>query len=116
MNQPNYKAQMEHYVSDAPYNPQEIDEIEAGKQAQFLASQWTLMWWKLKRHKVAVLSGLILLLMYASTLVSEVISPYNQHTRNTDYIYAPPQWVHFFHEGKVHRRSISLYRYRSRCI
>lgn len=91
--------QMEHFVSDAPYNPEEFDEIEAGKRAQFFASQWTLVWWKLKRHKLAVISGLVLLLMYATTLVSEVISPYNLHTRNTDYIYAPPQRVHFFHEG-----------------
>ncbi len=54
MNQPGNTPQMEHYISDAPYNPDEVDEIEAGKQAQFFASQWTLMWWKLKRHKVAV--------------------------------------------------------------
>jgi len=99
MNQPGDTPQMEHYISDAPYNPDEVDEIEAGKQAQFFASQWTLMWWKLKRHKVAVISGVILALMYASTLVSEVVSPYNQHSRHTDSIYAPPQWVHFFHEG-----------------
>lgn len=100
MSHPDKRARMEHYVSDAPYHPEEVDQIEAGKQAQFFASQWTLMWWKLKRHKVAVISGFILLAMYASTLVSEVISPYNQHTRHTDFIYAPPQWVHLFHEGK----------------
>ena len=31
----------------------------------YLASQWMLMWWKFKRHRVAVVSGIILLLMYA---------------------------------------------------
>lgn len=105
MNLPGDKTQnappeMEHYISDAPYNPDEVDEIDASKQAQFFASQWTLMWWKLKRHKVAVLSGFILLFMYATTLVSEMVSPYNQHSRNTEFIYAPPQWVHFFNDGE----------------
>jgi peptide/nickel transport system permease protein len=57
------------------------------------------MWWKFTRHRVAVISGLILLVMYASTLVSEVLAPYNLHTRNVDHIYAPPQAVHWFHEG-----------------
>ena len=75
MNQREQAPAMEHYISEAPYHPEDFDEIEAGKQAQFFASQWTLMWWKLKRHKVAVISGLILLLMYATTLVSEVNAP-----------------------------------------
>ena len=57
------------------------------------------MWWKFKRHRVAVVSGIILLLMYGSTLVSEILAPYNLHTRNTDFIYAPPQTVHLFHDG-----------------
>ncbi len=99
MNRPDNSPQIEHYISNAPYNPDDVDEIDAGKQAQFFASQWTLMWWKLKRHKIAVISGVILALMYFSTLFSEVISPYNQHARHTNQIYAPPQWVHFFHEG-----------------
>ena len=58
------------------------------------------MWWKLKRHRLAVICGVILALNYATILVSEVIAPYNLHTRNTDYIYSPPQRVHLFHEGE----------------
>jgi peptide/nickel transport system permease protein len=49
---------------------------------------------------VAVVSGIILLLMYASTIVTEVLAPYNLHTRHTDFIYASPQSVHLFHEGR----------------
>lgn len=100
MNTQDKTTSMEHYVSNEPFNPNENDEIEEGKREQFCASQWTLMWWKLKRHKVAVISGFILLAMYATTLVSEWVAPYNQHTRQTDHIYAPPQWVHFFDQGK----------------
>jgi peptide/nickel transport system permease protein len=65
-----------------------------------MATQWRLMWWKLKRHRLAVWSGVFLLLMYASIFVSEMIAPYGSGTRNTDFIYAPPQSVHLFHEGK----------------
>ena len=38
--------------------------------------------------------------MYASTLVSEFLAPYHLHTRHTDFIFAPPQQVHLFHEGR----------------
>ena len=49
---------------------------------------------------VAVWSAVVIGLMYASILVSELIAPYNLHSRHTDFIYAPPQSVHLFHEGR----------------
>ena len=56
-----------------------------------------MMWWRLKRHHLAVVSGIILALMYFSVIVSEVLAPYDLHTRNTEFIYAPPQEIHLFH-------------------
>ena len=38
--------------------------------------------------------------MYGSILISEFLAPYNLHTRNINAIFAPPQSVHFFHEGE----------------
>ncbi|MBM3540994.1 MAG: ABC transporter permease, partial [Alphaproteobacteria bacterium] len=47
----------------------------------------------------AFASGIVLLAMYLSIFVSEILAPYNLHSRFTDYLYAPPQSVHWFHEG-----------------
>ena len=47
------------------------------------------MWWKFRRHRIAMVAGIILLAFYASTLISEFIAPYNLHTRDTNHIYAP---------------------------
>lgn len=90
----------EHYVSREPFDPYSIEALTPAQEKYYLASQWKLMWWKLKRHRLAVVCGVILALNYATILVSEVIAPYNLHTRNTDYIYSPPQRVHLFHEGE----------------
>ena len=57
------------------------------------------MWWKFRRHKVAVASALILVAFYLMVPFVEVIAPYNQTKRNGDFLYAPPQGVHFLHEG-----------------
>jgi peptide/nickel transport system permease protein len=89
----------EHFVSTTPFDPTSATRLTPEQERFYLASQWMLMWWKFKRHQVAVVSGVILLLMYASTLVSEVLVPYNLNTRNTDFIYAPPQSVHWIHDG-----------------
>jgi peptide/nickel transport system permease protein len=88
-----------HFVSREPFDPSGSDALTAEQEKFYLASQWKLMLWKLRRHKVAVISGIILALMYATTLVSEVLAPYHLHSRHTDFIYAPPQRVRMFHDG-----------------
>ena len=65
----------------------------------YQASQLRLMWWKFKRHKLALWSAIFLGLLYFTILICEIVAPYNLHTRNVDYIYAPPQPVHLFNEG-----------------
>ncbi len=92
-------TRLEHYASTAPFDPQEAERLTPELERYYMASQWRMMWWKLKRHRLAVISGVILLVMYASILVAEFLAPYSLYTRNTDFIYAPPQTVHLFHEG-----------------
>ncbi len=94
------KSRATHYVSTAPFDPFSIQALTPEQEKYFLASQWKLMWWKFKRHRVAVASGVILLLLYLMAALSEVVSPYDLHTRHTDFIYAPPQKIRLFHEGE----------------
>lgn len=89
-----------HYVSDEPFDPYSVEELTPEQEHYYLASQWQLMWWKFKRHRVAVFCGVLLFAMYASILVSEFLAPYNLHTRHINFIYSPPQSVHLFDNGE----------------
>ncbi|MEE8443805.1 MAG: ABC transporter permease [Alphaproteobacteria bacterium] len=91
---------LEHWVSPEPFSPQTAEVLSPEQERYYFASQWRMMWWRLKRHRLAVISGAVLAVMFFSVLISEVLSPYNLHSRNTDFIYAPPQGVHLFHEGR----------------
>lgn len=91
---------LEHWVSPEPFTPQAAEELTPEQERYYMATQWRLMWWKFRRHRLAVASGVVLLLMYASILVSEILAPYNLHSRHPDHIYAPPQTVHLFHDGR----------------
>jgi len=93
-------APLEHWVSPAPFDPGAVETLTAEQERYYMAPVWLVMWWKLKRHRLAVISGAVLLAMYLSILVSEVLAPYDLHSRNTDFIYAPPQQIHLFHEGE----------------
>ena len=92
--------QLSHYVNDAPFDPLAIETLSKEQEKIYLASQWRLMWWKFRRHRVAVICGVFLLLIYIAVIIAEFLSPYNYQSRHIDYIYAPPQAVHFFHDGK----------------
>ncbi len=89
-----------HFVSEAPFDPVRAEKLTPEQERYFLASQWRLMWWRFRRHRLAVVAGLVILLSYMSILVTGFLAPYNLHSRFTDFIYAPPQTIHFFHEGK----------------
>ena len=89
-----------HYVNTAPWDPYVSEPLTAKQEAYYMASQWRIMWWKLKRHRLAMVSGAILAFFYISILFVEILAPYGLNTRNSPHIYAPPQAVHLFHEGR----------------
>jgi len=89
----------DHFVSTAPFDPYSVETLTPEQEKLYQASAWAMMWRKFKRHRLAVISGIVLLLMYLSILVSEQLAPYHLHTRNTDFLLAPPQPIHFFHDG-----------------
>lgn len=90
-----------HYVDSAQFNVQETEKLTAEQERFFFAPQWKVIWWRFRVHRVAVISGVILLMMYASIVVIEMVAPYNLETRNTSFIYAPPQRVRLFHDGEL---------------
>ena len=92
---------LEHYVSPEPFVPEEAERLTPEQERYYMASQWRMMWWRLKRHRLAVIAGAVLAAMYLSIVVSEFLSPYNLHSRHTDFIYAPPQQVHLFDQGRL---------------
>ena len=89
-----------HYVNEAPWDPYVAERLTAEQEKYYMAGQWKLMWWRFRRHRPAVVSALFLALMYFSTLMSEWIAPYNLHIRHSQYIFAPPQKIHFVHDGE----------------
>jgi peptide/nickel transport system permease protein len=94
------RPKAKHFVDTAPFDPHRDETLTPEQERYYMASQWRMMWWKLKRHKLAVASGIFLLVLYFSVLISEMIAPYALATRHTDHIYAPPQSVQLFRDGR----------------
>jgi peptide/nickel transport system permease protein len=101
-----------HYISHAPFDPYSVERMTPAQERFYMASEWRMVWWKLRRHRIAVLSGAILLIMYASILICEVLAPYDLDARNTDFIYAPPQRIRIFDKDQLVAPFVYGYDYR----
>lgn len=66
----------------------------------YLASQWTLMGRKLKKHKLAKISMLILLILYLGALFADFLAPYSLEEFDSLYKDSAPTRIHCMYEGE----------------
>ena len=104
-------APLPHSASDAPFDPVADQQGESGTLAN--ATQLQVMWWKFRRHRLALWSAVFLTVVYLIATFAEFVAPYGLHRNDTANIYAPPQAVHLFHEGEfigpfVYARTMEL--------
>jgi len=82
--------------------PSLVERPEAAEHI-FVASQWQLVWWRFRKHKLALIASAILGVMYLLAIFAEFFSPYDPKQSDKRYIYAPPQPLHFTDvEGRFH--------------
>jgi peptide/nickel transport system permease protein len=80
-----------------------VDEPESADVA--VASQWQLMWWKFRRHRLAMVCGVVVILFYVVAIFVEFIAPYSPTTQEARNAYHPPTRIHFFDaDGDFHLR------------
>lgn len=76
-----------------------VDVLSKTEEKVFYASQWRLMWWKFRKHRVAVIAGVIIVLMYLGALFAPFLAPYGPTHRDRGNIYVPPQKIRFRDEN-----------------
>ena len=80
----------------------EFIEVPSEREKIFVASPRQLMWWRFRRHRMALLSGVVLILLYLVALTWEFLAPYNPLRHEVQSAYAPPQGMQFFDEEGFH--------------
>ena len=68
-----------------------------------VASFWQLIWWRYRRHRVAVFSTFVVLLFYLVAAFSEFVAPYDPEAKFVKYKLHPPTQIHIIDaEGNWH--------------
>jgi peptide/nickel transport system permease protein len=74
----------------------ETEVMGEEEERYYLASQRQLIWWKFRKHKLAVLGVWVLGLLYLMAVFCEFLSPYTPTLRFKDYVQAPPQAIRIY--------------------
>jgi peptide/nickel transport system permease protein len=68
--------------------------VHAPDEKIYVAPQWKLMWWKFRKHKLALVSAVVIAILYLIALFCEFVAPYNPEESFTQYQLTPPTSVH----------------------
>jgi len=80
------------------------DDVAVKDEKIYVASYWKLVWWKFLRHRMAVISAVIVLLLYFVAAFCEFVAPYDPEQTFAKYKFAPPTRVHILDaEGNLRR-------------
>lgn len=73
---------------------QEVDETELSEKI-YIARPIVMMWWKFKKHKLAVISLFVLFFVYLIGIFCEFFAPQNPLLINAEMKFMPPQTIKF---------------------
>jgi|HigsolmetaAR201D_1030396.scaffolds.fasta_scaffold10181_2 peptide/nickel transport system permease protein len=78
-------------------------ELLEGSEQIYVAPQWKLMYWKFRKHRMAMVSLVVLTIFYLIAAFCEFVAPYNPEAFFTRYTLAPPTRIHLFDESGTFR-------------
>jgi peptide/nickel transport system permease protein len=64
-----------------------------------IASQWKLMWWKFRKHRLAMVGLIIVIAFYVIAFFAGFFAPQSTDTYSRRYTQAPPQTIQWFDNG-----------------
>jgi peptide/nickel transport system permease protein len=84
-------------MSDMAVNPVNTTIVE---ERVAVASQWQLMWWRFRRHRLAMLGTVVVILFYLVVIFADFLAYSVPTTSEGVLSLISPQPIHWFDEGK----------------
>jgi peptide/nickel transport system permease protein len=70
--------------------------VTAAEERIAAATQLQLTWWRFRKHKLAVASGIVVILFYLAALLADFLAVTPPHATDASRSYIPPQAIHWF--------------------
>jgi len=72
-----------------------LSKEEQKKNRYYTATQYQLMWWRFRKHKLAILGSVVLMVFFLIVVLAEFIAVAGPETRDPHYVLGPPHTVHW---------------------
>ncbi len=63
-----------------------------------VANQWQLIWWKFRKHRLAMAAGVVTIFLYVVAAFAEFFAPYSAGTYSARHTFIPPQSINLFQQ------------------
>lgn len=77
---------------EATIAPEQGDRI-------FVASQWQLMWWRFRKHRLAMIGAVAIIIFYLVVIGADFVSYSDPEVTEANYSQMPPQPIRLFDQG-----------------
>jgi len=97
-------ATLERRDTDILEESLDIEVVTEEEEKVYVASYWQLMWWRFRKHKMALISAVVLGIFYLVAVFCEFVAPYDPEQFFVQYKLAPLSKIHILDaEGRLHR-------------
>ena len=65
-----------------------------------VATQWQLMWWRFRKHRLAVVSVIVVILFYAVAIFADFLTYTDPFDTQAERSFMPPQPIHLLSQSR----------------
>jgi peptide/nickel transport system permease protein len=85
-----------------------VENESAAAERISVATQWQLMWWRFRRHRLALLSAVVLILFYTLVLFADFFAYTDPTKDNAELLLLSPQPIHWFDQGSFNPHTFAV--------
>jgi peptide/nickel transport system permease protein len=87
--------------SEQTRSGEELLSVTQQEERISIASNWTLVWWRFRKNKLAVLSTVVLLFLVVIVLIPEFFATVDPEQTDARLAFIPVQRIHWVDEGRL---------------
>src|SRR5688572_30519656 len=72
----------------------------AAEERVSVAPQWKLVWWRFRKHRLAMIGAVTIILFYVSVLIAPFLAYSDPDASQAQFSLLPPQPIYWFDEGR----------------
>jgi peptide/nickel transport system permease protein len=77
----------------------EEEDLQKAGEKVYVAPPWKLMWWRFRKHRMAVICAVILMVLYFIAIFCEFVAPYDPDQALIQFKQVPPTAIHIRDEN-----------------